>query len=102
MLAWLHKPTLIAAFDREIDAEADDKSALSHEAPEKREPDVMAHLLAVERDECFFVWMAMSQNLPVEFRADTNPLAILSVRLVTAAKVISQGSSPQHVREIRR
>ena len=46
------KDALIAALDREIDAEADDKAALSHEAAaEGARPRRWAILLAVERDE---------------------------------------------------
>ena len=96
LVAWLLKETLIKRLDEEIAAEADDKAALSPEAREKAEAEVMADLLAVERDEAALVWKAMEQNLPVEFRADTNPAAILSVKLVTAATVNGQGTSWQH------
>ena len=53
LICWLHKDALNAALDREIDAEADDKAALSHEAREKAEVEVRADLLSVERDEIF-------------------------------------------------
>ena len=86
MVAWLHKDALIAALDREIASEADDKAALTHEAREKAEAEVMGDLLAVERDEAALVWQAQAQNLPVEHRGDCSPLAILQVRLVTAPR----------------
>jgi hypothetical protein len=58
----------------------------------------MGDLLAVERDEAAVVWSAMAQNLPVEHRADINPVALLGVRLVTAPAVNpSPETSPQHV-----
>ena len=82
LLAWLHKPALIAALDREIDAEADDKSALSHEEREKREAEVMGDLLEIERDEAGLIWLAQEQQLPAEFRPDCSPIAILQARLV--------------------
>jgi hypothetical protein len=52
-------------------------------------------LLACERDECWLVWAALDERLPVEHRRDINPLAILGCRLVTAPAVNpSPGSSP--------
>ena len=70
----------------EINTEADDKAALSHEAREKAEAETMADLLAVERDESWFVWQAQSQGLPIEHRADISPLALLGLRLVTTPR----------------
>ena len=86
LVAWLHKDALIAALDREIASEADDKAALSHEAREKAVAETQADLLAVERDESWFVWQAQSQGLPVEHRPDIAPLALLNVRLVTTPR----------------
>jgi len=86
LVAWLHKDALIAALDREINTEADDAAALSHEARQKAEAEVMGDLLAVERDECALVWLAQSQSLPVEHRGDISPLALLGLRLVTTAR----------------
>jgi hypothetical protein len=97
LVAWLLKDQLIAALDREIDSEADDKAALSPEIRQQREAEVMGDLLAVERDECALVWQAQAQNLPVEHRSDISPLALLGVRLVTAPRVVpTMGTSPQH------
>ena len=86
LFAWLHKDALIAALDREIASEADDTAALSHEARQKAEADVLGDLLAVERDECALVWQAQAQGLPVEHRSDINPVALLGLRLVTAPR----------------
>jgi hypothetical protein len=68
--SWLHKSALISALDREIDTEADDKAALSHETRQQREAEVLGDLLAVERDEAALVWQAQAQGLPVELRTD--------------------------------
>ena len=94
------KSALIAALDREISTEADDKAALSHEAREKAEAEVQGDLLAVERDEAALVWSAMEQNLPVEHRADCSPLAILQCRLITAPHAAPPPSSPEHAYNI--
>jgi len=92
LFAWLHRDALIAALDREIASEADDKAALTPEARQKAEAEVMADLLAVERDECALVWQAQAQGLPVEHRADISPLALLGVVLVTVPR--ANGSQP--------
>jgi hypothetical protein len=84
--AWRNKDALLAAFDRKIGSEADDKAALSHEAREKAEAETMGDLLAVERDETALAWQAQAQSLPVEHRSDICPLALLSVALVTAPR----------------
>jgi hypothetical protein len=86
---------LIKRLDAEIDAEADDKTALSHEARQQREAEVMGDLLAVERDECALVWQAQAQNLPCEHRSDINPVALLGLRLVTAPRAPNGPSSPE-------
>ncbi|MET4030125.1 MULTISPECIES: hypothetical protein [unclassified Bradyrhizobium] len=86
LVAWLHKDALIAALDREIASEADDKAAMSHEARQKAEAETMGDLLAVERHEAALVWRAQAQGLPVEHRSDINPLALLGVRLVTVSR----------------
>jgi hypothetical protein len=88
LVAWLFKEALIKRLDAEIDSEADDKVALSPEAREEAQAEVMADLLAVERDECALAWQAQAQNLPCEHRPDIAPLAVLQCRLVTAPRVV--------------
>ncbi|MET4015889.1 hypothetical protein [Bradyrhizobium sp. S3.2.12] len=95
LVAWLHRDALITALDREISTEADDKAALSLEARQKAEAEVMGDLLAVERDECALIWQAQAQNLPCEHHQDVSILALLSVALVTAPSAdASPESSP--------
>ena len=77
LVAWLHRDALIASLDREIASEADDPAALTHEARQQREAEVMGDLLAVERDESALVWRAQAERMPVEHRADISPLAFL-------------------------
>jgi hypothetical protein len=100
LLVWLNKDALIKRLDAKIDAEADPKAALSHEARQQQEAEVMGDLLACERDEAALVWQAQSQNLPVEHRGDINPVALLGVRIVTAPAVNRQGTSPMHAYDI--
>jgi hypothetical protein len=97
LVVWLHRDLLIKRLDQEIDSEADDKSAMSHEARQKAAAEVMDDMLSVERDESALVWRAMDERLPIEHRADCAAQAILQVRLVTAPRANpSPGTSPQH------
>ncbi|MDE5465223.1 hypothetical protein [Bradyrhizobium sp. CSS354] len=97
LICWLHKDALIVALDGEIASESDDKAALSAEARQKAEAEVQDDLLAVERDESWFVWSAQGSGLPVEHRSDCcSPLAILQVRMVTAARADLPPTSPEH------
>jgi hypothetical protein len=97
ILAWLQKDALIAALDREIASEADDRSALTHEARQQQEAVVQGDLLNVERDESWFVWAAMAERLPAVHRPDCAPAAILGVQFLTAPRAVeARGSSPMH------
>jgi hypothetical protein len=71
---------------------------LSHEAREKAEAETMGDLLAVERDEAALTWRAMDERLPVEHRADINPVALLGLRLITTPHAVPSlgSSSPEH------
>jgi hypothetical protein len=46
----------------------------------------MGDLLSVERDEAALVWRAQDERLPIEHRADVNPVALLGIVLVTAPR----------------
>jgi hypothetical protein len=96
LIAYLLKPQLIAALDREIDAEADDPASLSHTDREVRAAEVQADLVEVERVEAELVFEAWSKNLPVEHRSDVSPLALLGVRLVTSPRAAPAGTSVGH------
>jgi hypothetical protein len=102
LVAWLNKDALIAALDREIAAEADDKAALSHTDRELRTSETMSDLLAVERDESALVWSAQSQSLPIEHRADCSPLALLGIALVTKPNGHLPETTPGHSYDIVR
>ena len=86
LFAWLHRDLLIKRLDAEIDTESDDASALTHEARQQAEAEVMGDLLDIERQEAALTWQAQAQGLPCEHRSDINPLALLAVRLVTAPR----------------
>src|SRR5438552_1373638 len=83
LIVWLHADLIIKRLDALIDAESDDQAALSVEARQKAEAEVMADLLYVERQEAALVWAAQEQGLPCWHRSGCNPLAILQCRLVT-------------------
>jgi hypothetical protein len=102
-LTWSHcshgrfKDQLIAALDREIASEADDAAALKDEARQQREAETMGDLLVVERDESWFVWLALAQCLPVEYRADCAPQAVFGCRLITTPATFGRRTSPEHI-----
>ena len=96
LAAWLFGDALIKRLDAAIDAEADDKNAMTPEAREKAEAVVMADLLSVSRDEAALVWIAQSEMLPVEHRADCSPLALLGLRLVATSKRPAPATSGAH------
>jgi hypothetical protein len=97
LVAWTFKGALIAALDAEIDAAADDPASLSSEDRQQREAEVISDILANDRDESWLTWRAMDERLPVEFRADCSPAAILSVQVVTVPRAATlPGSSVEH------
>ena len=79
MFAWLFKPQLIEALEKEIDAIADDTAALSESDRAKRLVEVERDRLAVERDEEFFIRCAHDAGVIVHRRRDANPLAVLNL-----------------------
>jgi hypothetical protein len=101
LLAHLLKPTLIAALDALVMAEADDKAALTQTDRELRTAEVMADLMAVEREEAALTWRAVSERLPVEFRADIAVSALLGVTLVTKPNGHQEPTSWMHAWDIR-
>ncbi|UPT87969.1 hypothetical protein HAP41_0000002070 [Bradyrhizobium barranii subsp. apii] len=86
LVAWLHRDALIAALDREISTEADDKAALSHEARQVAASEAQGDLIDIERQEAELVASAQIAGLPIEHRGDINPLALLGLRLITAPR----------------
>ena len=96
LFAFVHKVKLLASLDALVSEEADDDAALTHEARQHQEAEVMADLLAVERDEAALVWRAMDERLPMEHRADCAPQAILRCMIVIAPSVTASGTSREH------
>jgi hypothetical protein len=93
--AWRNKEAIIKQLTALIDAESDDAAALTQSDRELRTAETTGDLLDIERQEASLVWLAQSQNLPVEHRADVSAQALLGVALVTAPAVNpSPGTSP--------
>ena len=97
LIAWLFGDALIAALDREIDSEADDKAALDGPERARREAAILSDHLANDRDLAALVWMGQAQGLAVEHADNCSALAILQCRLITIPHAVpSFGSSPEH------
>ena len=102
LFAWTFKDVLVAKLAAEIDVEADDDAALSIEAREKAEAELLEDLLDIERQEADLIFSAQREGLPVEHRADVSPLALLGVRLITTAPAaVLPGTSPEFATVIR-
>ncbi|WP_136626479.1 hypothetical protein [Bradyrhizobium macuxiense] len=84
LFAWLFRDRLIEQLDREIDECADDDAALNAKARAEQEMKVLADILATEREECALIDLAKKQGLPINHRADINPLALLQIEWVLA------------------
>jgi hypothetical protein len=82
LIAWLHRDTLIAALDREIDEAADDKNAMTLEQRRKAETQMLADLLAVSREECALSEAAQAQGIAIDYRTDCDARAILGIEWV--------------------
>jgi hypothetical protein len=78
-MAWALKPALVAALDRAIDAEADDRKALSPEDRERQAAEAEAALLDLDR-------AIAAQLSPADYEdqrfAELHPAATLAVELV--------------------
>lgn len=81
-LAWLHRDALIAALDREIEAEADDESALTDEERAKQEATLLADILHNERVEAELVWRTADDGAPLAFRDGISAEAVLGIAAV--------------------
>jgi hypothetical protein len=86
--AWRNKEAIIKQLTALIDAESDDKAALTDTERQLRTAEVMADELACERDEAALTWRAVSEQLPVWFRADIAPQALLGLAVVTVPRAI--------------
>lgn len=108
-MAWLFGPQMIKAIHLEIDAAADDASALS---PDERDAEVKkidAEIMETERNEAEIIELAASAGIVIEQRADINVYALLglSEKLLPALKIDqtprmtgdqrrSSGTAPMH------
>ena len=93
LTCWLLRDAMIKRLDADIDSESDDKAALTHEARQKAEAEVMGDLLGVEREEASLTWRAIDEKLHIEARADISALALLGVALVSTPRAIDGPST---------
>jgi len=82
LLAWLFKDQMLARIGEAIDAEAEDKIALSHEQRAEQLATIASDRQAVEFDETQLLWAGFGTT---EARADMTPTAYLLVKPVTKA-----------------
>lgn len=82
LLAWLHQDELIRRLDAEIDATADDASALDADQRRQAEAEILADRLAVEREEAELCWSQAATGGPISLRFDLAPETLLGVTLI--------------------
>jgi hypothetical protein len=97
LLAWLHRDALIKRLDALIDAESDDAAAMTLEARQQRDAEVQSDLLDCEMQEAALTWRAIEERLPVEFRPECAPQAILGCRLTVAPRAANGRSTTPDV-----
>ena len=76
------RTALLASLDALVSEEADDAAALTHEARQQQEAEVMGDLLAVERDEARLCGAQWTSGCRSSIAADCSPLAILQCGLL--------------------
>jgi hypothetical protein len=96
LIAFLLKPTLLAAVNSAIDASANDRASLSVADRQKRTSTTQSELLRVERDEAALIWRAQREGMAIEHRADCSALAVLQCEIITAPARASDGTSVEH------
>jgi hypothetical protein len=79
LIAYLCRPQLIAAVNKEIDSLADDKSALSAKEREERAQTIQRDILEVEFEEESLVMQALENGLKIIRRSDADPRAVLGL-----------------------
>ena len=82
---YLNRDALLKDLDAEITALSAKSDATAMTIEEKALADIASKALAVDRELSELIWKAQADNLPIEFRSDANPLALLGRRLVTVA-----------------
>jgi hypothetical protein len=93
LFCWTFGDKLLAKINARIEELGDDKNALDQTQREVREAELGAEILDIERAECAPIWAADGETL--DFRPDTNPMAVLAVGLVMKPAGL-KGTSPGH------
>ena len=96
LTVFLNRDSLIGLLDQEITEAADDGNAMTIEQRQKAVATITSDMLAVDRELSELIWLAQAQNLPVEFRPDASPLAVLGLQLRTVARAEPARTTPGH------
>ncbi|WP_156438133.1 hypothetical protein [Bradyrhizobium valentinum] len=86
LMAWLFRDQMLARIGEAIDAEAEDKIALSHEERAQRLAVIKSDREHVEQEEAHWLWQAFAAGVVVEPRADMAPDAFLGVQAIRASR----------------
>ncbi|OCK56774.1 hypothetical protein [Bradyrhizobium sp. LMTR 3] len=82
LFAFVHQDALVAALDREIEAEADDANALTDDDRRRREDEISDDIMANARTECAMIWQQIDAGAPIAFRDGLPAEAVLGLKAV--------------------
>ena len=95
LIAYLMQDILTAKLDKLLIEESDESNALMPDGAQRQCATIAEDILSTEREESAIVWELLGQRQPVAFRIETDPRAVLSVKLIAAPRFNpSPGSSP--------
>jgi hypothetical protein len=80
LFCWTFSDQLLAKINARIEELGDD-NALDQTQREVREAELGAEILDIEGAECALIWAADARRETLDFRPDTNPMAVLAVGL---------------------
>lgn len=86
LVCWLLRDHLVAALEREIDAQSDDAHALDDRQRAARIEQIENELLSTERAEAALIESAREQGVTVVHRGDISVPALLGVEIAAAAE----------------
>ncbi len=84
LIAFLFKDQMLARINELIDAESDDKAALTHEQRREQLATIAADREHAEQAEAYLLWASFREGVIVEPRAAMSPAAFLMVGTVKA------------------
>lgn len=100
LLAWLFKDQLAERLDELVDEASDDTSALSPADRNRRVAELQSELLEAERLEVALIDAAAEAGIPISYRRDVAPQALLAVSIGPEAQEVPAPPAPSGFRRL--